>query len=599
MSTTAYSYMRFSTAIQLKGDSTRRQLNLATTYIKNNPDLNLKLDDTLNLDDRGISAFRGKNIKEGGLGHFIKAVEEGRVKSGSYLLVENLDRLSRQNVETAYTQLSSLLSLGIVVVTLMDNKIYQQGKLSMLDMITSLLIMERAHEESKTKSLRVQQAWDAKKDVIHEKKLTKWCPSWLNLSDDRKNFELIPERVDLVKQIFQWTIDGLGTSLIIKKIEQSEIAPWDDERIELTTRRAKNWHGSKIQRIISDRTVLGEFTLHKGSETSTIENYFPQIIDIDTYHRAIKSRQNRNQNGGGRKGNELTNLFSKLAKCGYSLDNNYGGYRCSGDSHSVVLANKGAGTQNKYLQCARLKNGNTGCRDCRKMWRYDNFELSFFTFITDIDISVLLGDDNTKNSELAELRQQIEKKHGELIHNKRQQEGFTESLATLVKVPNAMLNKMIELEQSETNLNNDILVLESTLKDKDYIFNNSNNVKNELSGVIEKLANIDDSKELFNFRFKISNLLKDFIESIEIYTQGKIISEDYFLKVEDKLGLEAANVMRENEKQTAKKQFPFYVVNFKSGEKRFVAVNPKNALELRLSVKFSEDGELLESVKNL
>ena len=54
----AYSYIRMSTDIQLKGNSLQRQLELSKNYADIN---NLELVDTIK--DIGVSAFKGKNLK--------------------------------------------------------------------------------------------------------------------------------------------------------------------------------------------------------------------------------------------------------------------------------------------------------------------------------------------------------------------------------------------------------------------------------------------------------------------------------------------------------------------------------------------------------
>ena len=88
----AYSYIRFSTPEQEKGDSQRRQLDLSTRYAQEN---GLELDTTLKLKDLGLSAYHKTNLEKGALGAFLSAISDGRVEPGSYLLVESLDRLSR------------------------------------------------------------------------------------------------------------------------------------------------------------------------------------------------------------------------------------------------------------------------------------------------------------------------------------------------------------------------------------------------------------------------------------------------------------------------------------------------------------------------
>src|SRR5882757_9754650 len=88
----AYSYLRFSTPEQAAGDSRRRQIAMAEKYAA---DHHLKLDLHLSFRDLGVSAYRGRNAKEGALRAFLDAIEHNLVPHGSYLLVESLDRLSR------------------------------------------------------------------------------------------------------------------------------------------------------------------------------------------------------------------------------------------------------------------------------------------------------------------------------------------------------------------------------------------------------------------------------------------------------------------------------------------------------------------------
>ena len=63
--TIAYSYIRFSSTEQLKGDSLRRQSELSKNYAEAN---NLELDTKLNLRDLGLSAYDKSNLKKGALG---------------------------------------------------------------------------------------------------------------------------------------------------------------------------------------------------------------------------------------------------------------------------------------------------------------------------------------------------------------------------------------------------------------------------------------------------------------------------------------------------------------------------------------------------
>lgn len=98
-----YSYIRWSTDRQDKGTTRNRQLAAAKAYADEN---GLEMVEIL---EPGVSAFRGKNRTEK-LGGFIDAVKNNAIPSDSYLYCENLDRISRDQVDKA---LSLFLELKV------------------------------------------------------------------------------------------------------------------------------------------------------------------------------------------------------------------------------------------------------------------------------------------------------------------------------------------------------------------------------------------------------------------------------------------------------------------------------------------------------
>lgn len=157
----AYSYVRFSSPEQAKGDSLRRQTEAAERYAAAN---GLDLDQTLTLRDLGVSAYTGRNVREGAaLRDFLNAVERGRVPKGSVLLVESLDRLSRQTARTALRTLEEIVLKGVDVVTLSDGKRYDEKAIDGMDLLMAMMVMMRAHEESAMKSSRVKASWAARR----------------------------------------------------------------------------------------------------------------------------------------------------------------------------------------------------------------------------------------------------------------------------------------------------------------------------------------------------------------------------------------------------------------------------------------------------
>jgi DNA invertase Pin-like site-specific DNA recombinase len=100
---------------QASGDSYRRQSELSNRYTEEH---GLSLDTSLSLCDLGVSGYTGENRCEGALALFLKAVETGMVPVGSFLLVESLDRLSRDTMSEQMSLFIGLINSGLTVVTL-------------------------------------------------------------------------------------------------------------------------------------------------------------------------------------------------------------------------------------------------------------------------------------------------------------------------------------------------------------------------------------------------------------------------------------------------------------------------------------------------
>lgn len=265
----AYSYARFSSEKQSKGDSLRRQRDLALQFIERNPDLELELDTTLNLTDEGLSAYKGVAQTKGALGAFIRLVMEGTIEKGSYLLVESLDRLSRQTPRQALNQLNILADEGIVLVTLSDNKVYTKETLDEdggISLMFAIMLMSRAHEESQTKSLRISAAWANKFNKIKEgKQLTARVPFWINKADKSK---AIPEKVAIVKEIFKLSASGLGAMKIAQELNAS--------KTPTPTAQSKKWAVSSVKKVLASEAVLGTLITADGQRH---EGYYPAIIN--------------------------------------------------------------------------------------------------------------------------------------------------------------------------------------------------------------------------------------------------------------------------------------------------------------------------------
>jgi len=199
MQVRCYSYIRFSSTEQRKGDSFRRQTEYAEQYAEEN---GLLLDDTLKITDLGLSAFHGDHRSKGALGIFLDKVANREIPPGSHLVIEALDRLTRQNVSEAINLLTGLLLNDIVICTAADGIVYRNGDYDINQLIYSALKMATAHEESLKKQQRALKTWEGKRADSKNKKLTARAPAWLKLSKNRTYFHVIPDRAEVVMWIF-------------------------------------------------------------------------------------------------------------------------------------------------------------------------------------------------------------------------------------------------------------------------------------------------------------------------------------------------------------------------------------------------------------
>lgn len=308
----AYSYIRFSSPEQAKGDSLRRQTELAAAYAKEH---GMELDTGLTFRDLGISAFSGQHRTSGALAAFIDACKSGKVPRGSALLVESLDRLSREEVRKALRQLLELIDdLGIEVHTLgEDKRVFGPGT-EMVDLMMAIIIMARSHEESASKSYRMGEIWRKKKAETATQPLiaiTAKVPTWIK-AEKGKPMQLIPERAAIVREIFDLAISGLGANLIAQEMNAKH-PNWNNDK------RGNGWHKSTVEKILRHPATYGAYVPYRRTSKArreaageAVTGYFPAAIDYATYQAAQDARTSRYRERRGRTDTKLRNLFAGL-----------------------------------------------------------------------------------------------------------------------------------------------------------------------------------------------------------------------------------------------------------------------------------------------
>lgn len=300
----AYSYSRFSSSKQRKGTSQERQdewaQHLATEQ-------GWTLDDTLQFRDKARSGFHGDNLKPtADLTRFLELVERGRISAGSVLIIENLDRLSRQEVDEAYDLFRKIIRSGIWIATRTPQRIYKRESGSFMDLMEPIWSMYLAHEESLKKSVRSAGGWKKARTLAAEQgRRIRGAdhPAWLRPAGDA--FEPIPERAAVLQHIFALSIQGLGSQLIRKELIRQRVPCWG---------RSGRWQDQYLRLILRGRQVLGEYQPYDKDGNplgEPIPGYYPAVIDPETWALAQAAVSGRKRTCG-RPAVGFTNLFTGL-----------------------------------------------------------------------------------------------------------------------------------------------------------------------------------------------------------------------------------------------------------------------------------------------
>ena len=282
----ALSYLRFSSAQQVKDIKKEDQINRAKQWAEEN---GYQFSET-SFSDLGVSAYKGDNSTIGDLGRFLKAVEDGLIPRGSALVIEALDRLSRENQWRGQMLLGNILSNGVDVVTLNDNQKYTFEDLQQ-DMgvaIRIVLAFNLAHAESQQKSRRVTAGWQRNLEQVKtgKRKRSSAIPNWLKLAGtmDDGHFEVIEEKAQVTRELFSRFADGETVWSIAKNFRDREI----------TTPRGKTFASGNIYRLVKSKAPYGILEIGKGTKNDRtifdqIDDYFPRILDEDVQRR-VKMR---------------------------------------------------------------------------------------------------------------------------------------------------------------------------------------------------------------------------------------------------------------------------------------------------------------------
>ncbi|EMN5860187.1 recombinase family protein [Pluralibacter gergoviae] len=306
-----YSYIRWSSDRQATGTTMERQLSAARTFAAEH---NLELVEII---ESGVSAYRGKN-RAGKLGDFIDAVRDGVIPNDSWLYCENLDRISRDQVDEATRLFLEIIGLGITIITGMDRKTYNRQSIreNPTDLMISILMFLRGNEESSTKSKRTtgNAATLIERHMnglpVNIKSVGKH-PFWID--DSGSQYESVKQHSvywPIAREAIDLFLAGWGIYTVKRHL---------DEKYP-NGLNGGEWDYQVLRRMRDNRALIGERTIKLGDDSYILKNYYPSLCKDETefFQLSEKKRQNR-YTGRSEAGKEVIKLLSglKVLHCGH------------------------------------------------------------------------------------------------------------------------------------------------------------------------------------------------------------------------------------------------------------------------------------------
>ncbi|UDL90190.1 recombinase family protein [Mesorhizobium sp. PAMC28654] len=548
----AYSYIRWSTAIQEQGDSFRRQFALAEKWSIEN---GIPLADDRIMTDAGVSAFKGRNLEQASaLGAFLKAAQDGKIRRGSYLLVESIDRLSRQGVFATAAIVQEIWKAGISIVTLTDSKTYHPDCNDM-DALMIVFVAMRAKEESATKGKRVKQSYikrNAKAAATGEV-VSGNLPGWLLKDPQTGKAKLHELKAEIVRRVFDLSLNGCGLPKIAKILNEAGVRPFAMDKRRKG--RAEYWTIANVHYILKSKATYGLYAPPKSDPCMI----FPAVITVEEYNRAQAGMAQRQRTGKGRKGQAYSNLFGGIAKC----------HHCA---EPMTIRNPKPGRAIQFY-CKGSLVGK--CMDAAP-WNYERFEKSFLSFVAEIDLKTIIHGGTGSRQDT--ITQQIQQLEGERIALFKSQQTFIKMIVDDEILRESLQPSMVKNATKLKAINEQIgaLAIErNKIQSEQQASNDGNRITFPRVGTGPSEVTM---AELYQLRAKAAEHIRTIVEFIELdrihwrkrYLQA---AKQATNESERELWLNAAGNVKPSAIDSK------YLVRFKGGASRLIYPDNRDATE--------------------
>lgn len=335
-----------------ESDSIINQKALVQEFLKSNPDIRIH-------EERVDDGYTGVNFERPAFQEMMESIKSGKINC---VIVKDLSRFGRNYIEAGRYIEKIFPYLGVRFIAINDNIDTAKMNNGSEDMIIPFknLINDAYCRDI---SIKVRSHLDIKRK--RGEYIGAFAPYGYKKSEEDKNKLVIDEKAaEIVRQIFQWKIDGMSGARIADKLNQlgvltpMEYKQKNGENYQCGFRRKANakWEANGVNRILRSETYTG--VLLQGKTVSP--NYKVRKrskkdekdwIRCEESHEPIISREQYEMVHGlfeedtrVSPNEEALFLFSGIVKCG----------KCKGNMTRKTLTVKGK--RYVYLVCVNNKN---------------------------------------------------------------------------------------------------------------------------------------------------------------------------------------------------------------------------------------------------
>lgn len=302
--------------------------------------------------DAGISAYRGSNRERGALGQFLAAARDGLIPEGAVLVVEDLDRFSREAPSYAEAQLGELFQLGLALAVVRDDVVIDRSTYDSDIGVRLQLLVRRdaAHDYSRKLSERVGAAHERARARERQGEIVNGhCrPQWLDYDDQGGTFT-VNDRWPIYRRMVDLCLQGYG---------QVRVAAMLNGEGHRNTRGGL-WSGASVAQVWKDRRLIGERVYGErrragSAQIEVLPGYFPAMLtreEWDQLQAAIAQRSSNRGRAG--RGEHRHNILQGVIFC------------TCGMRRELQVAAKPSGRKHAYLVCkSKIRGRRVGAGTC-------------------------------------------------------------------------------------------------------------------------------------------------------------------------------------------------------------------------------------------